>query len=175
MALDATPSGTAANTYLSDVEFTTYAAGSLSSSRVSASTSDTRERALRTATRMIDRLLFDGEATVYAQALQWPRRSVTDPDRWGYSLSEVAIPRRVREASAEMALALLGEGEASPDAALSDSALYTRAKVDVLEVEYRDGAAMATDAVGVLRRYPAVWALLAPLTESAGRMEVARA
>ena len=175
MALDATVSGTAANSYLTDVEFTTYGSGSLASSRLASSTADTRERALRTATRMIDRLSFASEATVVTQALQWPRDTVDNPDRVGYFLPSTVLPRRVTEACAELALALLSEGESSPDGGVTDADRYVRAKVDVLEVEYRQGAASATDALGILRRYPAVMALLAPLLASGGAMEVVRA
>ena len=169
-------SGTAANSYLSDVEFTTYAAGSLASSRLTASTSDTRERALRTAARMLNRLMFCGIATVPTQALQWPRYTVNNPDRWGYFFGQSEIPQRIKDAQAELALALLGEGESSPDGGLPGSALYTKAKVDVLEVEYRDSAtASASDATGILRRYPAVWALVQPLTEYSGALHTVRA
>jgi hypothetical protein len=176
MAIDATISGTAANSYLTDVQFTAYAAGSLAASRMASSTTDTRERALRTATRMLNRLTYQGWASVIAQALQWPRVGVMNPDRDGFLLSDTAIPQRVQDACAELAIALLAEGEVSPDGGLSKSALYSKAKVDVIEVEYREsGAAASSDAVGVLRRYPAVWALLSPLTESMGALEVARA
>jgi len=175
MPIDATVSGLAANSYLTDAAFTAYASGSLASSRMAASTPDTRERALRTATRMMDRLSFDSEATVTAQALQWPRETVDDPDRVGYFIPSTALPRRVTEACAELALALLAEGESSPDGGVTDADRYVRAKVDVLEVEFRQGLASATDAMGVLRRYPAVLALLAPLLTSGGALAVVRA
>lgn len=175
MAIIATAGAVNANSYLSDADFTAYGAGSLASSRLTASTADTRERALRTATRMIDRVPFAGEATEYAQALLWPRELLTDPDRPGYSLASNTIPRRVTEACAELALALLAEGEASPDGGVSDASKYTRAKVDVLEVEFRQGIASATDPIGIMRRYPAVFALLSPFMTSSGGMEVARA
>lgn len=175
MAIDATTGGVAANSYMADAAFVAYGTGSLASSRLAAATPDTRERALRTAARMIDRMGFAGEATAYAQALQWPRRAVRDPDRIGYMIPETIVPRRITEASAELALALLGEGEVSPDGAMSKSALYSRAKVDVIEVEYRDGAAASTDARGVLKRYPAAYALLAPLLASGGMLTTVRA
>jgi hypothetical protein len=175
VALVATPGGTTANSYLSDAEFLAYGEGSLASSRLASSTPDTRERALRTATRMLDRLRYGGEATTDAQALSWPRELLLDPDRPRLTLSSTAIPRRVREACAELALGLLADGEASPDGALPDASQYVRTKVDVLEVEYRQGVAAQTDAVGVLRRYPAVLPLLAPFLVGGGAMEVARA
>ena len=175
MALDATISGVSANTYQTDVQFLAYGTGSLASARLTASTTDTRERALRTATRMIDRLSFEGYATVIAQALQWPRYTVYDPDRWGQVLDYYSIPRRIREATCELALALLAEGQVSPDGGLTDASQYVKAKVDVIEVEYRQGVAAQTDATGLLRRYPAVFALLAPLLVGAGALEVARA
>lgn len=175
MALDATVSGLSSNTYLLDAEFTAYAAGSLAAARVTASIADTRERALRTATRMLDRLEFHGLATVPAQALQWPRYIVQNPDRWGYYFDQNEIPRRLKEATAELALALLGEGQSSPDGTLSDAAKYTKARVDVLEVEFREGIAAATTATGILKRYPAVWSLIEPLLDSTGQPSVVRA
>lgn len=176
MALDATVSGTTTNSYLTDAQFTAYASGSLASTRLTTSTVDTRERALRTAARMLNRLFYQGRVKITAQALQWPRFGVVNPDRWGFLLDDVSIPQRVQDAQAELALALLAEGEVSPDGTLPKSTLYESTKVDVIEVAYRASAtASASDAIGVLRRYPAVWALLSPLTESMGSMEVARA
>jgi hypothetical protein len=175
MTIIATPGSTTANSYLTDADFLAYGEGSLASSRLASSTPATRERALRTATRMIDRLSFGGEATEYEQALSWPRELLPDPDRPSYFIPAAVIPRRVREACAELALALLAEGESSPDGGVTDADRYVRAKVDVLEVEYRQGVATATDPVGVLRRYPAVLALLAPFIVGGGAMEVARA
>lgn len=164
MPLDATTSGVAANSYLGDAQFIAYGEGSLASSRLAASTPVTRERALRTATRMLDRLSYSGTASSYTQALQWPRLDVADPDRVPNILLSTLVPRRVIEASAELAIALLGEGELSPDGTLPKSATLQRAKVDVIEVEYREGGvAAATDARGVLQRYPAVWSLIEPL------------
>jgi len=174
MALDATPGGTAANSYLDDAAFLDYVAGALDASAATGAEEATRERALRHATRLIDRLSFLGEATEDAQALAWPRELLLDPDRPRLQLSATAIPRRVREACGELALGLLREG-AAPDAGLADGAIYKRAKVDVLEVEFRDGVASGTDAVGVLRRYPAVLSLLAPFLSGGGVLEVVRA
>jgi hypothetical protein len=163
MALDA-------NSYASDAELLAYADGSVTPLVAEPAA---RERALRSATRMIDRLSFRGTARLREQALAWPRDSVTDPDRWGYLLSETQVPRRVREACCELAISLLTNG--APDQALPDASLYKRVKVDVLEAEYRDGAATSTTAAGVIQRTPAAWALLAPLTELGGGVMVHRA
>jgi hypothetical protein len=169
--LIATPMAPDANTYATEAELLTYGDGSLVPVSGDAAS---RERALRTATRLIDRLSFDGTATIRTQALQWPRESVQDPDRWGYLLEYTEVPRRVREACCELAIALLASG-ARPDAALPESAQFSRVKLDVLEVEYRDGVASQTSPSGLLRRYPAVWGLLAPLVEGGGAGQVMRA
>lgn len=175
MAIVATPAAPTANSYLTDADFLAYGEGSLASSRLAASTPDTRERALRTATRMLERLGYGGERSTDTQALSWPRELLIDPDVPRRTIDRMEIPRRVREACAELALALLAAGQASPDGALPDASQYVRAKLDVLEVEYRQGVNAQTDATGVLRRYPAVLALLAPLLRGGGAMEVARA
>ena len=175
MAIDATVSGVSANSYVSDAEFLAYGAGSLASARIAASTADTRERALITAARMMDRLRFDGLATIKQQARQWPRYTVLDPDRWGYLFQKDEIPRRVKEAQCELALALLKAGQVSPDGQLTDASQYVKARVDVLEVEYRVGVITSTSASGILRRFPAVWSLIAPLVGAGGGMQVARA
>ena len=171
MPLITTPMATDANSYASDAELLTYLEGSVAPVVGDAGT---RERALRTATRLIDRLAFQGTATTRLQALQWPRESVADPDRWGYLLEYTEVPRRVREACCELALVMLRSGT-SPDAGLPQAAQYKRARADVLEVEFRDGVASQTSPSGVLQQWPAVWGLLAPLTEGGGAGRVARA
>jgi hypothetical protein len=120
-----------------------------------------------------------GQKTVLNQALMWPRYSVRDPD---YStdgtiflLAYTAIPKRIQNACAELTMLLLTSGTTDPLAALPDGTKYTKAKVDVIEVEFLQGIATATDAVGVLRRYPTVWSLLAPLTNAGQGFRVVRA
>lgn len=112
MALDATVSGTASDSYATLAEATAYHASRLWSEEWAASTDPKREAALKWATRLIDQLDFPTTSlkVVTAQALRWPRNYVYDPD--GNRLPTVTIPDPIREACCELAYYLLKEDRA---------------------------------------------------------------
>ena len=73
-----------------------------------AATDDTRERALITATALLDRLQWKGRPLAATQPLAWPR--VTDACPYGYPLT-TDIPKGITAATVELAIHLLSAGE----------------------------------------------------------------
>lgn len=103
----ATPGASNANSYCTKAEADTYHEGHPYSSTWDAATDDQKNRALVTATRLLDeRYQWVSWPTDEAQALQWPRTGVMD----FLYLSEIdsdAIPAKLKEATAELARQLL--------------------------------------------------------------------
>jgi hypothetical protein len=122
---------TNSNSYISEADFTAYA------SARGKSNSGTISVLLITAMDYIEQQNFKGNKLTQAQALQWPRDSV-----WidGYQLDTDEIPQLLKDAQAEVAI---GVDEGNNPLAVQDRATK-REKVDVIEVEYTDGARDST-------------------------------
>lgn len=107
MALDATVSGSASDSYATLAEATTYHASRLWSEEWGASTDAKREAALKWAARLIDQQDFPttSQKAVSSQALRWPRSYVYDQD--GIRVPVDVIPDFLREAACELAYWLL--------------------------------------------------------------------
>jgi len=175
MSLDATPSGPAADSYVSVAVATAYFAGRLFATAWGGAILDTQERALKQATSWLDALAWLGVKTAPAQRLAWPRawapmqepglgviggsRTLSD-DRVQYWPS-TAVPRPIVEATCELALALMIE-TADPTGRDAGEGII-REKVGPLETEY---AAPLVRKQG-LARYPAVWTRIQPLLRHA--------
>lgn len=127
-----------------------------------AATSDDKIRAILTATRLIDRTFeFAGYRVSTTQALAWPR-VFSLPTSYGYGtgtgwyapyyIDPLTIPDQVKDATAEYARQLL-ESDRTADVSVS-AATIKKLKADVIEIEYRDDAAMVgkpvPDAVALL-------------------------
>lgn len=119
--IDATPSSPSANSYVTLDEADAYFADRLDSSLWTELASDdsNRERAAKTATRMLDELLANlpGEKTVRTQKLRWPRYGIIDVD--GGYVDPQTIPTAVKEAVFEMMIDLLDEDAADQRTLLS--------------------------------------------------------
>ncbi|MHB8519507.1 MAG: DnaT-like ssDNA-binding protein [Limisphaerales bacterium] len=117
-----------ANTYSSVADGDAYHDGHLYASAWTVATSDDKGKALVFATRLIDaEYQFNGARAIEGQALEWPRADCPDPDAAasfgsaGLVASNV-VPRRVVEATCEMARELLIEDRtaAPPGEGLSE-------------------------------------------------------
>lgn len=129
MALDATAKGTSANSYVLNSEAETYFGDrSDVADWVAASTTD-EDKALVTATSVLDLEEYDGFPTTTTQRLQWPRSGIVN--RVGQTVSSDTIYRAVKEATFELALAII-KGEFT----LSDTGLegFRNVKVGSLDV-----------------------------------------
>lgn len=120
----ATPKASNANSYATLAESNTYHEAHPYSTTWDDAGTDERNRALVTATRMLD-LWFDwhGESTTLTQALLWPRRGVLKPgvssvevpdivtNNWhepfGVLLDQDVVPVLIRDATCELARHLL--------------------------------------------------------------------
>lgn len=115
MAIDTTIGGSTADSYLSVAAADAYAAADLgrnAAAWASAST-DEKERALKRATRDLDRIAgWTGVGFYETQALVYPRSIDIDPDTglpW--------LPRALRNATAEQAMYVLRNANVIDDAA----------------------------------------------------------
>lgn len=113
MALDPTVGGANANSYVSLAEANAYMLTRTNSSAwsalgVSPVGDPEREALLITATSRIDVERFREMRTASTQRLQWPRYGLWDED--GYLIPSDTIPRFIKEAVYEMAMAILGAG-----------------------------------------------------------------
>lgn len=96
MALDATPGGASANSYITRADADTYFGSRFGTAAWDALGNSDKEKALQQATRELDRVLFHGVKWTSTQALQFPR------DVQEQAVDE--IPPEVQHACCEQAL-----------------------------------------------------------------------
>lgn len=106
VTLVATPASASANSYLTETEGDDYFNTRLYATVWTVASSDDKKRSLIWATRLID-LFFEWTGSVYSltQALRWPRSGMLTID--GNFIDNTAIPALLKEATAELGLALL--------------------------------------------------------------------
>lgn len=155
-----------ANSYLSVADAATYFETYSDPSAWDLAATSDRQTALRMATQWLDnRFLgrWKGTRANESQALAWPRSGVEDED--GYAVSSIAIPAKLKHATAEMALRFLADSSVSDleaDTDLASEVISERTKVDVIETEKRYGPAGKRTGTN----YPKVGLLLAGLLRS---------
>lgn len=154
MSINATP-GTTADSYITVVDANTYFNTRLFTSSVwEAATVDEKERALKQATRILDRMNWVGEKTTDAYALRWPRDVVYDQD--AILLSSTTIPSWLEDATCESAIDLMGSDTTSQSG--QDTALIKKVKAGSVEVEFNvpegsKGATLQKDVMALIRFY----------------------
>lgn len=82
-----------------------YLAARIGSNKWDASDNNTKNRALVTSTRLLDRQVWQGAKTSDAQLLDWPRTGVVDAE--GNAVDDVAVPQDIIDGSFEFALMLI--------------------------------------------------------------------
>lgn len=95
--------------YLSVAEGDEYFGGRLGSSAWTGASTDDKGRALITATRWLDRKIWQGDKTSALQALQFPRTGLTCN---GEDVDSASVPQALLDACAELALLLLNDATA---------------------------------------------------------------
>lgn len=120
LVLVATPGATNANTYCTLAEADTYHESVIDNTSLAywtAATDDQQNRALATATKLIDEQIeFDGAPTELTQALLWPRIGMYTAA--GEEIDDDVIPQTLKDATAEQARMLLAadrSGDTSTD------------------------------------------------------------
>lgn len=129
MAIDATPGGSSADSYLDVTDADTYFSNRLYDTEWTSATTDQKERALKWATKILEKKPWIGGKAYSDGSLRWPRTDVYDLD--GVALSSTVIPDWLEEATAELALQLLIENRTTDP----DTAGFKRIKADVIELE----------------------------------------
>lgn len=120
-----------ANSYISRADANTYFSTHLYPGAWATATDDNKDTALIMATRVLDNAVdWNGVRRTYEQALGWPRAAVYD--RNAELLPHDVIPRRLKEAVAELATHLLG----SDRTAERESIGIKSVKVDTIDIEF---------------------------------------
>ena len=105
MALDATPNGSSADSYVSVSDADAYHATHLYASTWTGATEPNKEIALKMATRILDEKIdWSGNKASSTQALAWGRTNVSDD---GYNVDSTIVPQPVKNATAEFARHLI--------------------------------------------------------------------
>jgi hypothetical protein len=145
----ATPGAADANSYATRAEATTYHEGHISGAAWAAAAEDLQNRALVTATRLLDAHVdWSGCVASSTQRLQWPRSGMLY--RSGYAVPSDVIPDDLKAATAEFARQLLG-GDRSADSDIETQGIE-RLKAGPVELAFRAGttAKVIPDAVWYL-------------------------
>lgn len=94
------------NVYVVVADADDYLGASLYNTDWTGATTDNKGRALVMATRLLDRQAWDGSKTDNDNAQDWPRSGLEDDN--GVAVDSATIPQFIKDATAELALALLG-------------------------------------------------------------------
>ena len=94
------------NVYVVVADADDYLSASLYATDWTGATADDQARALVMATRLLDRQEWDGSKAESANTQDWPRSGLSDEN--GDTISDLAIPQFLKDATAELALVLLG-------------------------------------------------------------------
>ena len=147
VVIDATAGGANANSYLTLAEAQTIIDGFVEDADVqhwNSGNTDSRNRALFTATQRLDRERFLGARATDTQALQWPRTGVRKPDTYintyavGFPFrittdyfSDTEIPTQIKYAQVVLAVFLHNNTDALGLSGLED---YKNVKIGSLDV-----------------------------------------
>ena len=168
VAIDATPGGVNANSYLTLNDAQAIVDGFVEDADVTAwasATTDQKNRALYTATQRLDRERFLGARSTDTQALQWPRTGVRKPDTYintyavGFPFristdyfDDTEIPTQIQYAQVVLAVFLHNNTDALGLSGLED---YKNVKIGSLDVTPNLGyGAVGADKVPpIMERY----------------------
>jgi len=165
MALDATPGGPTANSYVTRAEAVAYMATRLYTAAWLALSTDDQDKSLMMATRLIDtNVCFTGVSTASTQALRWPMQGMTSPQ--GYAIGTSTIPAQLKDAVSELARLLASADYTAP----SDAEVQglTKLKAGPVELQFKELFESRTIPSPVLAMIPATW--LCPTWEDTQRV-----
>lgn len=185
LTLDPTVGGQAANSYLSVTDANTILDGVPNATAWTSAVQASREVALAYATQLLDAVSYQGWKASTAQALQWPRQTVRDPDAgppgagygsktagsWGVYLDYTKIPKRIQRGCAMLALEILRAGTSDVWGVEPTANVAQKSVAGAVTTTFVDPSARRYG----LRQYPSVWREIAPLTMGAHGRSVERA
>lgn len=159
VTLDATLAGANANSYISVADATTYFGNRLDSADWVAASADDKAASLITSTSWLETLEYYGERSSTTQALKWPR---TDAECDGIEADATFIPRDIKTATCEVALALL-RNPTMLRSVVTAPGSYDEVELGELRVKYREQGSMEsmqsiTDALPWIQSYLKCWA-----------------
>jgi hypothetical protein len=152
LVLDSTPGGSLANSYASLAEAENYHLAHAYPTVWEDAIDDERNRALVTATRLLDTLIeWDGWVATPTQALLWPRVGLVGAN--GYPILPTVIPEPLKWATAEFARQLLSSDRtADSDAAAQGLTSVTAGPVTLTFDRAQAAGQVIPDAVFYLVR-----------------------
>jgi len=148
--INATLKSATANSYVTLAEANTYFETVPDSSTWDNKTDDQKNRALISATRWIDTLVFYGDRCDASQALKWPRNNY-HVDRVELTCS--AIPSDIKFAQYELARALANDTDAITGNT-GDKGLYEEVELGDLKVKYNTESQATGTVNNVFDIYP---------------------
>jgi hypothetical protein len=131
MAFDSTVGGATSNSYVSRTEANLYFTDRLNTEAWDAASNDVKDNALVMGTLRMDQEDYVGVRASATQNLKWPRFGVYVD---GIYQDSAAIPRQVKEATYEMALALMKDVTYFEDTGLEP---YSNIKLGAMDVTPR--------------------------------------
>lgn len=157
--LVATLAGATSNSYITVADATIYFDNRLDVTDWTAATADNKAASLITATSWLDTLDFYGDRSSTTQALKWPRTDVTCD---GIEADATFIPREIKDAACEAALALL-RNPTMLRGVVTAPGSYEEVELGELRVKYRGQSEVQsmqtiTDALPWLRSFLKCWA-----------------
>lgn len=125
------------NSYLSVVDADAYFADRIDAVAWSSASTPMKEQALVTASRMLNELIWVGEAAADTQKLAFPRAGDYLEPVLGkiVQLDPAVVPERIKSAACEQAYQLLNN-----DGLLDETGSISSLKVDVIELDGLDSA-----------------------------------
>jgi hypothetical protein len=151
IVIDATPGGANANSFCTLAEANTYHDGHNYATAWLSASMDQRNRALATATRLLDELVeWKGDVSSETQALGWPRTYSQDLN--GNEIAGNVVPQKLKDAEAEFARQLI-EANRMQDSKTETEGIEEM-KVGEIELKFRyPHAKVLPDAVFYMIRH----------------------
>ena len=148
--IDATLSGTSANSYVTLAEANSYFETVPDSSTWTNKTDDQKNRALIAATREIDNLVFYGDRCDNGQALKFPRNNYKIDD---VELACTTIPNNIKYAQYELARALANDTGAITGTTGKDGN-FSEVRLGDLQVKYNTESQGTGSVNNIMDVYP---------------------
>ena len=148
--IDATLSGTSANSYVTLAEANSYFETVPDSSTWTNKTDVQKNRALIAATREIDNLVFYGDRCDNGQALKFPRNNHEVDD---VELACTAVPNNIKYAQYELARALANDTDAITGNT-GTAGVPSEVKIGDLEVKYNKSSQSTGTVNNIFDVYP---------------------
>lgn len=167
--IDATLSGSSANSYVTLAQANTYFETVPDSSTWTSKTDDQKNRALISATRWLDGLSYYGDRCTDTQALKWPRNTYTVD---GVDLVCTLIPDPIKSATFELARALANDTSAITNS--TGTGQFEQVELGDLKVRYNPKSQSTGTINNVFDVYPWLQAYLGPYCQGgSGNYQVA--